>query len=80
MSNTINYHEFKQAFAGANMSEVELRQLFNQLDMNHDGEINYEEFLAGVSDKRLTNSKAGRIMQQGLTRSSSTGQITQQQQ
>ena len=30
--------------------------------MNHDGEINYDEFLAGVSDKRLTNSKAGRII------------------
>jgi hypothetical protein len=30
--------------------------------MNHDSEINYEEFLAGVNDKRLANSNAGRMM------------------
>jgi hypothetical protein len=40
-----------------------MRQLFNQLDINSDGEINYEEFLTGVRDQRLANSKAGRMLQ-----------------
>jgi hypothetical protein len=40
-----------------------MRQLFNQLDINSDGEINYEEFLTGVRDQRLVNSKAGRMLQ-----------------
>jgi hypothetical protein len=46
------------------MSDQEMRRLFNQLDINSDGEINYEEFLTGVNDKRLANSKAGRLLMQ----------------
>ena len=68
MSNTINYGEFKQAFVGAKMSEMEMKTLFNQLDINNDGEINYDEFLTGVRDKRLLNSKPGRLLQQDITR------------
>ena len=30
--------------------------------MNHDGEINYDEFLTGLSDKRLANSKALKVL------------------
>jgi Ca2+-binding EF-hand superfamily protein len=30
--------------------------------LNRDGEINYEEFVAGVMDKRLSNSKAGKLL------------------
>ena len=44
------------------MSDSDMRQLFNQLDINRDGEINYEEFLTGLRDKRTTNSKAGRLL------------------
>ncbi len=44
------------------MSDAELRQLFNQLDINRDGEINYEEFLTGLQDKRTANSKAGKML------------------
>jgi Ca2+-binding EF-hand superfamily protein len=36
--------------------------LFNQLDLNQDGEINFEEFMLGVRDKRLANSRAGRLL------------------
>jgi Ca2+-binding EF-hand superfamily protein len=45
------------------MSDMEMKTLFNQLDINKDGEINYDEFLTGVRDKRLLNSKAGRLLQ-----------------
>lgn len=69
MSNTINYKEFKQAFIGAKISEIELRQLFEQLDINHDGEINYDEFLTGVLDSRLANSRAGRMLQYDMVKS-----------
>lgn len=62
MNNRINYTEFKLAFSGAKMSDQELRQLFNQLDINRDGEINYEEFLTGLRDKRTANSKAGKML------------------
>lgn len=44
------------------MSDQDLRQLFNQLDINRDGEINFDEFLTGLRDKRLANSKAGRLL------------------
>ena len=44
------------------MTEAELRTLFSQLDLNNDGEINYEEFLSGCLDKRLANSRAGRLL------------------
>jgi hypothetical protein len=50
------------------MSDMEMKTLFNQLDINKDGEINYDEFLTGVRDKRLLNSKAGRLLQQDITR------------
>ena len=66
MSNTINYNEFKMAFVGANMSDVDMKQLFSQLDTNHDGEINYDEFLTGLKDKRTANSRAGRMLQNDL--------------
>ena len=54
----------KQAFTGTNLTNLELKQLFDQLDINRDGEISYEEFLTGVNDKRLANSKAGRLLMQ----------------
>ncbi len=63
MSNTINFIEFKQAFIGANMSDIEMRSLFNQLDINSDGEINFDEFLTGVRDIRFANTRAGRLLQ-----------------
>jgi hypothetical protein len=43
-----------------------MRQLFKQLDINSDGEINFEEFLTGVRDRRLANSKAGRLLSNNL--------------
>ena len=34
------------------MSEEEVNQLFKRIDFNHDGEINYTEFLAVTVDRR----------------------------
>ena len=44
----------KVAFAGANLPESELRILFNQLDSNKDGEINFDEFITGVKSKNIS--------------------------
>ncbi len=49
-----------------------MRQLFKQLDINSDGEINFEEFLTGVRDRRLANSKAGRLLSNNLRDQSKT--------
>ena len=66
MSNTINFNEFKSAFTGANMSDIEMRSFFNPLDINSDGEINFDEFLTGVRDFRLANTRAGRLLQHDI--------------
>ena len=58
------------------MSDQEMRLLFNQLDLNSDGEINYDEFLGGVNDKRLSNSKAGRLLQSEIGVTSRENQDT----
>ena len=34
------------------MSEEEINQIFERIDFNHDGEINYSEFLAVTVDRR----------------------------
>jgi len=34
------------------MSEEEISQIFERIDFNHDGEINYSEFLAVTVDRR----------------------------
>lgn len=63
MNNNISFNEFKAGLGSSNMTDQEMRQLFNQLDINHDGQINYDEFITGVHDKKTGNSKAGRIFQ-----------------
>ena len=45
-------NEIKAAFSELNMSEEEINQLFKRIDFNHDGEINYTEFLAVTVDRR----------------------------
>ena len=52
----------KEALVGSSMTEQEMRNLFSTLDTNNDGEINYDEFLTGLSDKRLANSKALKVL------------------
>ena len=48
---TLLLHEMKQAFKSEIKNEQELNDLFNKIDFNEDGEINYSEFLAACIDK-----------------------------
>ena len=59
---SIDFREVKEALVGSSMTEQEMRNLFSTLDSNNDGEINYDEFLTGLSDKRLANSKALKVL------------------
>ena len=47
---TIN--EIKEALKGSNFSQEDLDGIFRSIDLNHDGEINYSEFLAATVDKK----------------------------
>ena len=51
-SGTLQLSEIRTAFQGLNMSEQELNGIFERIDFNHDGEINYTEFLAVTVDRR----------------------------
>lgn len=51
-SGTLQLSEIRTAFNGLNMSEEELNAIFDRIDFNHDGEINYTEFLAVTVDRR----------------------------
>ena len=51
-SGTLEMNEIKAAFSELNMSEQEINQIFERIDFNHDGEINYTEFLAVTVDRR----------------------------
>ena len=51
-SGTLEISEIKEAFSDMNIPEKELEQIFNNIDLNHDGEINYTEFLAVTVDRK----------------------------
>lgn len=51
-SGTLQLSEIREAFNELNMSEEEVNQIFERIDFNHDGEINYTEFLAVTVDRR----------------------------
>ena len=48
----LTLNEIKEAFKGSNFSDDDLDNIFKSIDMNHDGEINYSEFLAATVDKK----------------------------
>ena len=50
--------ELRTAFNELNMSEQEIDQIFERIDFNHDGEINYSEFLAVTVDRRRAITEA----------------------
>ena len=58
-SGTLELSELRTAFNELNMSEQEIDQIFERIDFNHDGEINYSEFLAATIDVQnfLTESR-----------------------
>jgi len=47
----------KQAFSSANMTDDELNKVFEKIDFNADGEINYSEFLAATIKKEKVLSQ-----------------------
>ena len=59
-SRKIDYSEFKRGLFSlgfSDLKEAELRQLFNEFDLNKDGKIDYREFVGimkpGLSPQRL---------------------------
>lgn len=60
-SGTLQLSEIRTAFNELNMSEVEINQLFERIDFNHDGEINYTEFLAVTVDRRKAITDANML-------------------
>eukprot|EP00347_Sterkiella_histriomuscorum_P016684 403352253 len=48
----LTVNEIKEAFKGSNFSQEDLNDIFKNIDLNHDGEINYSEFLAATVDKK----------------------------
>lgn len=51
-SGTLEISEIREAFNEMNISQQELDQIFDNIDLNHDGEINYTEFLAVTVDRQ----------------------------
>ena len=57
-SGTLQLSEIRTAFNELNMSEEEVGKIFERIDFNHDGEINYTEFLAVTVDRRKAITEA----------------------
>ena len=57
-SGTLQLSEIRTGFNELNMPENELNQIFERIDFNHDGEINYSEFLAVTVDRRRAITEA----------------------
>jgi Ca2+-binding EF-hand superfamily protein len=62
-SKTLDLGEFKKAMKEMNMnlSDAELRMLFEYFDVDHSGSINFEEFIQGVRDP-LTDRRLRLVM------------------
>jgi calcium-dependent protein kinase len=57
-SGTLEMSEIREAFSDMNIPAAELDQIFNNIDLNHDGEINYTEFLAVCVDRKRAVTEA----------------------
>lgn len=68
-SKSLNQAEFRKAMKEMtlDLSDADLRMLFNHFDVDRNGSVDFEEFIAGVrdpmSDKRLALVRKGRISQ-----------------
>lgn len=49
---TLSLSEVKSALQSIKLSPGEIEAIFKNIDLNHDGEINYSEFLAVTVDRR----------------------------
>ena len=47
------------------ISRNKLQSVIRRADLNHDGKVNYEDFLETISDYRLKTEQASRIKQIG---------------
>ena len=57
-SGTLQLSEIKEAFKNQNLSEEQLNDIFEKIDLNNDGEIEYSEFLTVTIDKQQAFTKA----------------------
>jgi calcium-dependent protein kinase len=47
----LTVNEIKEAFKGSSMAQEDVDGIFNMIDFDHDGVINYSEFIAATMDK-----------------------------
>jgi calcium-dependent protein kinase len=47
----LTVNEIKEAFKGSSMAQEDVDEIFNMIDFDHDGVINYSEFIAATMDK-----------------------------
>lgn len=50
-SGILTINEIKEAFKESSIAQVDVAKIFNMIDTDHDGMINYSEFLAATIDK-----------------------------
>lgn len=48
----LNVANMREAFAKANMSQVDIEAIFQETDLQHEGVIHYSDFLSVVMDRR----------------------------
>jgi calcium-dependent protein kinase len=60
-SGTLSMTEIKSAMMEMKIPQAELELIFKNVDFNHDGEINYSEFLAVTVDRRKALQHANLI-------------------
>ena len=76
-SGTLALTEIRTAFNDLNLSEEEINSIFERIDFNHDGEINYTEFLAVTVDRRKAVTDANMIFAFHHFDIDNTGYITE---
>ncbi len=53
-SGSLRFEELKEALNHSGMTDFEMGKLFAEIDFDHDGEINYTEFLVAFASKEIT--------------------------
>lgn len=54
-SGSLGPAEFKEAFKNTGVTDEDLDKIFDEVDFNRDGEINYTEFMVAFARKEVTN-------------------------
>ena len=54
-SGSLGPDEFKEAFKDTGVTDEDLDKMFDEVDFNRDGEINYTEFMVAFARKEVTN-------------------------